>query len=256
MLLDASALAAIAACADGRPELFAWADAGAGLCRALRPAEATDLRLRTHRQFAAVLANLCAADADLAKRDGRLLGLGEAASFTTFFGRTTVGAWARATDAELVRLRSLPLKDKGVRAAYRRIFGEAWAIGHGVGLKTSCPMPPAPADGEDSSVMAALGPDEDLEAPPAPVAMPNPFRGSTRFAFTVPAAAGADVDLGVFDVAGRRMASLARGSFAAGSHVVAWDGRGLDGSRARAGMYFVRGRIGKAEVMTSVMKIE
>jgi hypothetical protein len=258
--LSAADLAAIGAQVDERSQLFAWGEPGSGLCRTLGQKENTDLRRRTLRQYAAVLANLSARHAGATQRGGNVFGLGADAGFSTFFGATTVGAWVNAADAELVQLDGASLKDKGVRAAYRRIFGEAWAIGHGVGLDMDCPMPPAGEDDEDSSVLAALGEESELEAdlgaPLAPVAMPNPFHGSTRFAFTVPDASGADVDLSVFDVAGRRMATLARGHLGAGQHVVQWDGRGLDGSRARAGMYFVRGSIGQAQVTTSVLKVE
>ena len=258
--LGVAELAAVGACVDERSQLFSWSDPASGLCRAIGQNEGLELRQLTHRQYAAVLANLCADAAGSLQLGREAFGLGADAPFSTFFGATTVGAWVHAADAELVQLRGASLRDKGVRAAYRRIFGEAWAIGHGMGLDTNCPMPPAGEDGEDSSVLAALGEESglgaDLEAPLAPVAMPNPFHGSTRFAFTVPDASGAEVDLSVFDVAGRRMTTLARGRLGAGQHVVQWDGRGLDGSRARAGMYFVRGRIGQAEVTTSVMKVE
>jgi hypothetical protein len=254
-LMSMDELEAIGACVDARSDLFGWNETAGGLCRVLRQHDFGDLRARTYRQFAAVLANLCASSGSMTRRDGRLYGIGEDAVFRTFFGATTVGAWVDATESELAQLQGASLKDKGVRAAYRRIFGEAWAIGHGVGLKVGCPMPSSD-DEEDSSVMAALGSEADLEQPLSPVAMPNPFHGSTRFAFTVPDASGADVDMSVFDVAGRRMASLARGRYGVGSHVVQWDGRGLDGSRARAGMYFLRGRIGNVDVTTSVMKIE
>lgn len=257
--LSADALAAIGGCVDEASQLFAWGDPATGLCRMIGKSEKQDLRMRTHRQYAAVLANLCARHAGTTQRGGEVFGLGADAAFNTLEQSTRVGAWAGAADAELVQLQGASLRDKNVRAAYLRIFAEAWAITHGVGVDTNCPPPPADEDGEDGSMLAALGDDAELGTPMAamaPVAMPNPFHGATRFAFTVSDASGADVDMSVFDVAGRRMATVARGRFGAGSHVVQWDGRGLDGSRARAGMYFVRGRIGQAEVSTSVMKVE
>ena len=257
-MLDAAELEAIGAFVDQRSELFAWEHSRDGFCQTLRHSDLTDLRTRTHRQFAAVLANLCASSSSMARRDGRLFGLGEGAAFRTFFGTTTVGAWVDATDHELMQLQGARLKDKAVSAAYRRLFGEAWAIGHGNGLDAECPMAPSDMEAEDASVIAALGDDAeaDQDVRIAAVAMPNPFHGSTRFAFTVPDASGAEVEMSVFDVAGRRMASIARGRFPVGTHVVQWDGRGLDGSRARAGMYFLRGRIGNVDVTTSVMKVE
>ena len=45
---------------------------------------------------------------------------------------------------------------------------------------------------------------------------------------------GADVELEVFDLLGRRVATLARGSYPAGTHEFRWI------RRATAGMYFAR----------------
>jgi hypothetical protein len=255
VLLDAASVAAVAQCVDERGAVFAWADAGSGFCRAIRASDNADLRQRTLRQYAAVLANLCATQAAMAQRGGTRFGLGPDVKLAWSSTSRTVGEWASAAGSELASLQGASLKDKRVKGAYRRIFTEAWEIGHGVGMKTSCPVP-QDGEGEDSSVLAALGPDATDAADLAPVATPNPFHGAARLTFTVPDAAGADVELAVFDVAGRRMASLARGWLGAGPHVLQWDGRGLDGARARAGMYFVRGRIGQAEVTTSIMKIE
>jgi hypothetical protein len=47
---------------------------------------------------------------------------------------------------------------------------------------------------------------------------PNPFAGTTTFAFELPE--GADVKLVVYDVAGRKVADVAEGRFAAGRHEV------------------------------------
>ncbi len=44
----------------------------------------------------------------------------------------------------------------------------------------------------------------------------------------------------VFDLQGRRLRTLADRVLARGAHVLAWDGRGGDGSRVGAGVYFVR----------------
>ena len=60
------------------------------------------------------------------------------------------------------------------------------------------------------------------------------MRGAAAtIAFTLPANA-TDVDLSVFDVSGRRVATLARGAVEAGPHTVRWDGG------TAAGIYFVR----------------
>jgi hypothetical protein len=67
---------------------------------------------------------------------------------------------------------------------------------------------------------------------------PNPFRGDTEIRFELPRAGV--VDLAVFDVGGRRVASLLSGSLGSGRHAATWNGRGVDGSPAASGVYFVR----------------
>ncbi|MEP0545438.1 MAG: YCF48-related protein [Rhodothermales bacterium] len=62
---------------------------------------------------------------------------------------------------------------------------------------------------------------------------PNPFRDRTTLGFELDRPG--DVRLEVFDAAGRRVATLAEGRRAAGSHTVAWDADGL-----ASGVYFAR----------------
>jgi hypothetical protein len=71
--------------------------------------------------------------------------------------------------------------------------------------------------------------------------VPNPFRGSTRLAFTLPGGGAAEVR--VFSAAGRAVRTLraaSEGTLGAGTHVLAWDGRDDAGGAAPAGLYFVR----------------
>jgi parallel beta-helix repeat protein len=67
---------------------------------------------------------------------------------------------------------------------------------------------------------------------------PNPSRTSSQLAFQI-LRAGA-VSLSVFDVAGRRVRTLAEGVRPAGSHVVTWDGTNDAGIPVAAGAYIVR----------------
>jgi hypothetical protein len=68
---------------------------------------------------------------------------------------------------------------------------------------------------------------------------PNPFRRSLGLVIEVPEACGA-IDLTVFDVAGRRVRTLASGTLPAGRHAFTWDGRTQEGGRAAAGVYVAR----------------
>ena len=69
-------------------------------------------------------------------------------------------------------------------------------------------------------------------------ARPNPFEGSTRF--SVQLDRPGTLDVGVYDLAGRRIASLFHGPASAGVHPYVWDGRSEDGSAVRGGVYFYR----------------
>ena len=67
---------------------------------------------------------------------------------------------------------------------------------------------------------------------------PNPFNPTVTLPFTL--AAPGRVRLGVFDLAGRRIATLADGYFEAGEQVLAWDGRDEAGHAQASGVYFAR----------------
>lgn len=70
---------------------------------------------------------------------------------------------------------------------------------------------------------------------------PNPAR-TARFQFTLPQAQ--DVEIGVFDVAGREVAQLFKGRLPAGSYSRDWAGRDGAGREVGAGVYFARMKSG------------
>lgn len=67
---------------------------------------------------------------------------------------------------------------------------------------------------------------------------PNPARGACRFDLTL--GVRAQVDVNVFDAAGRRVRVLARGARDAGRFPLAWDARDERGARVSPGVFFVR----------------
>jgi len=84
---------------------------------------------------------------------------------------------------------------------------------------------------------ASVGDDVVLYKP-----SPNPFERTTRFAYAL--SGSQRVDIGIFDVAGRRIRGLVRGTQTTGQYQVVWNGLGDDGVRARDGVYFLRAVIG------------
>ncbi len=69
-------------------------------------------------------------------------------------------------------------------------------------------------------------------------ARPNPVGEGTTLDFELPTEG--PVRLTVFDVAGRRVRTLAHGTLAAGHHTLAWDGADEQGARVTPGVFFVR----------------
>ena len=67
---------------------------------------------------------------------------------------------------------------------------------------------------------------------------PNPFNPTTTIEYSVPSAG--HVTLSVYDLAGRRVATLVEGELPPGPNEVTWDGTTDAGTRAASGVYFVR----------------
>lgn len=68
---------------------------------------------------------------------------------------------------------------------------------------------------------------------------PNPFNPSTFIRYDVPAPGG-DVDLAVYDAAGRLVKTLRQGYHAPGTHEAVWRGRDHRNREVASGVYFVR----------------
>ncbi len=77
--------------------------------------------------------------------------------------------------------------------------------------------------------------------------LPNPFCGATTIRFSAPQGSWATIE--VFDVAGRRVATLFDGVVRDGSDEVRWDAREGRGEEAASGIYFIRMEAG-GEVVT------
>jgi M6 family metalloprotease-like protein len=76
-------------------------------------------------------------------------------------------------------------------------------------------------------------------------AYPNPFNPGTTLAFTL--ASGGTARLEVFDVRGRRVATVHDGDLAAGRHEFRWNGRSDGGRGVASGVYVARFQAGAIE---------
>jgi cytochrome c peroxidase len=93
------------------------------------------------------------------------------------------------------------------------------------------PGPMLPQDGE--SEPSRLGVEFALSQN-----TPNPCRMGSTFRFGLPEER--DVDLKIFDVAGRAVKTLAQGPMGPGMHTLQWDGTSDAGTRLGSGVYFYR----------------
>ena len=72
---------------------------------------------------------------------------------------------------------------------------------------------------------------------------PNPFNAGTVIRFALPAAG--QVDLGLYNLAGQKVAALVQGRRPAGAYKVRWDGRDDQGSELASGLYLYRLQAGQ-----------
>ncbi|MCD4691247.1 choice-of-anchor D domain-containing protein [bacterium] len=80
---------------------------------------------------------------------------------------------------------------------------------------------------------------------------PNPFAGSTTFRLALPHPAA--VEIAIFDIAGRLVATLESATLPAGDHEFVWNGRSRDGAPAASGVYVCRARAGEWESARKVV---
>jgi flagellar hook assembly protein FlgD len=101
-----------------------------------------------------------------------------------------------------------------------------------------------------SQRVSAVVPAADLALRPN---VPNPFSTETLVSFTLPQRT--EVTLAVYDVAGRRVATIFSGEKDAGAHDVQWNGLGDNGRLVSAGIYFCRIQAGKQSLTRKMLVI-
>jgi hypothetical protein len=86
----------------------------------------------------------------------------------------------------------------------------------------------------------ALAAGAAIAAPSLGPGFPNPARAGTSVFLQLRLPRRGEVRADVYDIGGRRVAALARGTLGPGTHAVTWDGRTRGGAPAAAGAYLVR----------------
>jgi len=106
----------------------------------------------------------------------------------------------------------------------------------------------------DSTNVTAVGDGPSRAALTLGPGTPNPFQGRTTIAYSLPERAG--VSLAIFDLAGRRVKTLASGVQEPGAHQAEWDGRDEAGASVGAGLYFCRLTAGTESVTRRLVRVD
>jgi hypothetical protein len=99
-----------------------------------------------------------------------------------------------------------------------------------------------PRDDSDIEIVIHIGAEPKALAALSFSVHPNPGTAQ-RVSFVLPQKAR--VELGVYDLLGRRVTVLAKGELAAGEYARNWNGRAADGTQTPSGVYFYRLVVGK-----------
>ena len=84
--------------------------------------------------------------------------------------------------------------------------------------------------------------------------VPNPFNPVTKIAFELPKRG--EVEVVVYNVAGREVVTLHEGVLPAGRHALTWDGRTSDGSMAASGTYWYQLRTEDGQTARSMVLLK
>jgi hypothetical protein len=257
----------IVQCVDTKAAIFNFSGTAVNkFCAVMNPTK-VDNRTQAKRQFAGFLANVCAGELGLTPPNGNqiFVNLNTPISCTGLTS-TTLGGLITEVDGILVALDGANLKNVAVKTQYSRIiscldninnrripdsfcpagYGSAIISGGGAENFTA-----EAAEAAEAAAEAAGSGGEEVFAPGIELyrPSPNPFTGTTRIAYAV-TGSGAHVEIGIFDLAGRRVRTLVRGVQEPGRYELKWNGESDSGERAHHGVYFIRSNV--AGVMKSM----
>ena len=255
--LSSSQLGDVAAGVDTRSTLFNWTGSQLdGLCAALTP-DPFNARASARRQHAAFLANLWAGEMRLVTASGEKPAL-DPATLVGWDGYTiSLGDLATRIDARLVELEGMNQSLLTTRLRYTVIALVLEAINNGKGIGAVCGQTAVARTASEPTredLEAAIGAPQTTGSLELSRAYPNPAAGPLTVDFAI-GGAGANVKIAVYDVAGRQVRELVNGFQTAGTHSVRWDGTDAGGSRARAGVYFLRGLVDGRSVATRTVQL-
>ena len=237
----------ITACVDATSSFFDWSNDFSSFCSIINPSK-MDQRKQAKRQFAALLANFCTGELELITNNGAEIRLDlDTPISCSGLEADTSGELIDEVDDLLAELEGQNLSNGAVKAKYAAIIGCTDAINNASNIPTTSECEHQGTTSGSSSGTGTGGSDTSADEPEVDMGMvqlyrafPNPFATTTQFAYEVEAEAGAQVDITVYNVAGREVRKLVSGFQSSGRQFTAWDGRDDAGVLVTRGVYFVR----------------
>ena len=256
---DMDEMIQIAECVDEVSTFFDWGDDDFNqFLVTVLPSRQMTIRKQAERQFAGLLANYCTGAIGLIASNGDEIGVSLTAPVSCpGMSGGTVGEVLTEADAALAALEPQNLDDPDVIAQYEDVKDCLDMINNGLGIGPMCEEVEEGwvlifSDEEllelQTDVKTVIIPDQARLL----MARPNPFSGSTRLIYSVPAS-GADVRIEVFSVSGRRVRQLESGQRGTGIYEVNWNGCNDAGVKVSAGVYFCRAKIGDYSAVNRVI---
>lgn len=247
-------LARIAACVDDRSAAFDWTDDVAGFNQLLDGRGPKGVSRKLSKQYAVLLANVCAAEFDLLNARGDSIGLDPATMVSYGKDEWTIGELIETVEAALL---GTPPDSKKESREITRLIASVSYVNSGKGDEFACGVDRRGRGGDKKDDLRArqgAGDEGGVGsiAPRLDRPSPNPFTATTRIQYEIPQG-GALAEIAVYDLAGRMIRRLANGRWEAGIHEVAWDGTNSEGTKVRAGVYFLRGRVGEQPTQWRLM---
>jgi hypothetical protein len=254
--LDAALYAQVAIAVDQRSAALNFGGRAEGLCSLLRHGHHLEGVRAARRQYAAVLANMVAADLGVTTSDGRGVGLDPAMPLDGIrdvpAGRT-LGDWVANTESALASMGNAA-RSRTAREACRRIERQGRSINRGQGnagcAAVAVTMSLDPED-DDDVITSGSGTASVQGVVSMSRLAADPLSSAQGLRLTLVRAEWVEVQ--VMDITGRRVRHLASGVFAMGTHDLTWDGHDDDGRALRSGAYFVAGRIGAERLSQRLM---
>lgn len=247
LALDATRMGQVASAVDQRSAVWNFGGTRAGFHTLVSPVRHGRAFIAARRHYAAVVANLVANEMEVADATGRAIGLSADMVLSGIQGvpaGTTLGAWIASTESILLGMNENSSRDRHARDVLHRIRAEAREINGGAHQGGCGGLNQSLLADDDGDEFESFGGGQGGAV--ISTGGGAPFSSAGRMRWSLDRAESVELD--VIDVTGRHVKELARGTWSAGTHDFAWDGRDDDGKVLRPGAYFLLGRIGDARL--------